>query len=70
MELRKINDETLRKARKAGFKAKAPKKPKQSASATVMKNYIARHNEWVSKANEAAKKSNEKEALKKKIFGA
>lgn len=70
MELRKANDETLRKARRAGFKAKPPKKPKRNASVDSMKRYIARHNEWVDKVNAASKKAVEKESLKKRIFGA
>jgi hypothetical protein len=69
MELRKISDEVLRKARKGGFKAKAPKRPKMSASANTLLSYISRYNNWVAKANEASKKLNEKDNLKKKIFG-
>lgn len=68
MEVRKVNPEDLRKARKMKFRAKAPKKPKRSASPEVLKNYIARHNDWVQKVKDAAKRYNEKEALQKKVF--
>lgn len=68
MEVRKVNPEDLRKARKMKFKAKAPKKPKRSASPDALKNYIGRHNEWVQKVKDAAKSFNEKEALQKKVF--
>jgi hypothetical protein len=68
MALKKVNDETLRKAKKAGFKTSAPKKPLKSATPETLKRYIVRYNEWVDKVNKAAKKVQEAETLRKQIF--
>lgn len=68
MALKKVNDETLRKAKKAGFKTSPPKKPLKSATPETMKSYIVRYNQWVDKVNKAAKKVQEAEALRKQIF--
>lgn len=66
--LSKLSNEDLRKARKAKFKKKAPKKPKRNASVGVLENYISRHNDWVKEAKEAIKAGARKEKLKKTIW--
>jgi len=68
MALAKLSADQLRQARKAGFKRKAPKKPKQSASLSVMENYVAKHNSWVKDARAAISANKRKETLKKSIF--
>lgn len=69
MALSKLSAEDLRKARKAGFKKKAPKKPKQSASLATMEGYVARHNDWVKQARQKVADGKKREALKKQIRG-
>lgn len=68
---KKFSKSDLSKARKAGFKRKKPKRPKQSASLTVWENYVARWNNWVddakAKIKEKADKEREKEKKKKLI---
>lgn len=65
----KISAETLRLAKKSGFKAKAPKKPKMNASLAVMERYVARHNDWVKRANQAAADQRKREKLQKAVRG-
>lgn len=64
----KVSSEEIRKARKAGFKRKAPKKPKKSASVSVLENYISRHNEWAKELKAAGKNVDKKKTLLKTIF--
>lgn len=67
MSLLKISADELRKSRKSGFKRKAPKKPKRSASVQVLENYISRYNSWVKDAKASAKKIDRKAQLLKMI---
>lgn len=67
--LMKLSAEQLRLARKAGFKRKAPKKPKQSASLATMEGYVARHNQWVKDAKSRIAGEKRREKLKKQIRG-
>ena len=53
-------------AKKAGMKAKKPKKPKAGASLTQLENWVDRYNSWVDKITEGDKKYKRKEADKKK----
>lgn len=64
--LKKISNEELRKARRAGFKRKKPKKPKQSASLNAMEGYVSRYNDWVNAAREKIRYAKQKEAEKKR----
>ncbi len=64
----KVSSEEIRKARKAGFKRKAPKKPKRTASVTTLENYISRHNEWAKELKSAGKNVDKKKTLLKTIF--
>lgn len=77
----KLTSDQLSAARKAGFKRKKPKKPKASATLTVMENWVTRNNDWVkdakSKVASVKKKEGKKdsdakkrEALKRQISGA
>ena len=65
--LKSISTKELSEARKAKFRRKKPKKPKQSATLSAMESYIERYNQWVSDAKEKAKEYRAKEVLKKKI---
>jgi len=69
MALTKVSPEEIRKARKAGFKRKAPKKPKRSASAQTLENYISRHNAWAKDLKAAGKNVDKKKVLAKQIWG-
>jgi hypothetical protein len=69
MALQKISESDKQLARKVGKLPKAPRKPRQSASVTVMENYIARHNHYVKKIKDMAARARKKEALKKQIHG-
>lgn len=64
----KVSSEEIRKARKAGVKKKAPKKPKKSASLSVLENYVARHNDWAKTIKEAGRSLDKKAKLAKTIF--
>ena len=64
--IKKLSAEELRKARKSGFKRKKPKKPKASASLTVLENWVSRYNQWVDDAKAKIKQAAEKEREKKK----
>lgn len=68
MALAKVSAEEIRKARKSGFKRKAPKKPKRSASVTTLENYVARHNEWAKALKSAGRNVDKKATLLKTIF--
>lgn len=64
-----LSAKELGEARKAGFKRKAPKKPKMSASLTVMQGYFERVKEYEKAAKAKASEYRKREALKKKIRG-
>jgi len=65
-KLASLSTEDQRKARKGGFKRKAPKKPK-SKTVNSIESYIDRHNQWVKDARAAITKHNKLETLKKQI---
>ena len=67
--LLKLSAEELRKARKAGFKKKAPKKPKLSSSLSTMEGYVSRHNDWVKQARTKIAENKKREGLRKQIQG-
>lgn len=69
MALAKLSAEQLRLARKAGFKKKAPKKPKQSASLSTMESYVSRYNDWCKQARQKISDGKKRENLKKQIRG-
>lgn len=69
MALSKVTAEQIRLARKAGFKKKAPKKPKQSASLATLEGYVSRHNDWAKQLKAAISAGKKREALKKAIRG-
>jgi hypothetical protein len=48
---------------------KPPKKPKKSASETVLKNYLERHKEWKKKVNEINAAKKRRESLLKQVNG-
>lgn len=68
MALIKVSSDEIRKARKAGFKRKAPKKPKKSASLSTLESYVSRHNEWAKSLKEAGRSLDKKAKLVKAIF--
>ena len=53
-------------AKYGGFKKKKPKKPK-SKTLTQMRNFIAKHDQWVRELKAYSKKGKEKMALIEKI---
>lgn len=63
-----ISTKEKQEARKAGFRAKSPKKPKRNASLSVLENYLSRVKEYERKVKDAAAKYRKREALAKKIF--
>jgi hypothetical protein len=67
--LAKLTSEQLREARKAGFKRKAPKKPKRGATLASMEAYVARHNEFVKEAKHAVSAYKKRAHLAKAING-
>jgi hypothetical protein len=62
---KKITPAEIQKARKAGVKAKKPRKPK-SKTLTSLESYITRYNGWVDKMKDGVKKFNKLESDKKK----
>ena len=63
---KKPTPETIKLAKKAGFKKKAPKKP-SSRSMAVMSSYIQRWNDWCKDVNKAAAQGRKYESLKKQF---
>lgn len=66
MKLLSLSHEELRKARKAKFKKKAPKKPK-SKTVNSIESYIEKNNQWVKDAREKIASAKKLDALKKQI---
>jgi len=66
--LMKVSPEDKKNARKAGFKKKAPKKPK-SKTYDSMTGFISRYNGWAKELKAAASKGKKIEGLKKTING-
>lgn len=64
--IKTITPDQLRKAKKAGFKKKKPKKPKASASLTVLENWVSRYNAWIDDAKNKIKEADRKEKEKAK----
>ena len=64
--LKTFTEEQKRKARKMGFKSKAPKRPKASASLQSLENWTARYNNWIDRLKEKAAAYDKKEKDKKK----
>lgn len=69
MALQKVSESDKAMARKVGKLPKAPRKPKQSSSDTVLQNFISRNNNYVKKIKDMASRARKKESLKKQIFG-
>jgi len=65
MKISTYTDDQLKNSRKAGFKAKRPKKPKASATKKVLENWIGRYNDWVKKVKAGDSKFKGIEADKK-----
>jgi hypothetical protein len=61
-----ITPKLISEARKAGFKRKKPKKPK-AKTATAIKNYFIRCENWARDANAKIKAQKELTALKEKL---
>lgn len=57
MKITEVKAEDKRNAAAAGFKKKAPKKPKKAASAKehTLERWIDRYNDWAKELKEAAK---------------
>ncbi len=66
MALKTFSEEQKRKARKMGFKSKAPKKPKASASLTSLENWQSRYNDWIDRMKAKAQDFDKRETDKKK----
>jgi hypothetical protein len=64
-----MSADKLREARKSGFKKKAPKKPKKTASVSTMENYLQRVKEFNKEAQAAINSTKKRIALRKKIHG-
>lgn len=67
MALKKLSAADLAKARAAGFKRKAPKKPKTNASLPVLENYVVRYNTWVTEAKDKIRSQAKRMSLLKAI---
>lgn len=67
--LAKLSDSDKKAARRAGYKRKAPAKPKMSASTAVMERYVERWNDWVKGARAAIADAKKRETLRKQIRG-
>lgn len=65
-QLASYSAEDLRNAKKAGFKAKKPKKPKAKTHASLT-GYVERYNDWVKRMKETAKKGKELKTLREQI---
>lgn len=65
--LAKLSEKEKADARRAGYKRKAPAKPKMSASNATLERYIERYNDWVKGARAAIAEQKKREALLKKI---
>lgn len=68
-KLLQLTDSEKSAARKAGFKRKAPARPKISASNATLERYIERYNDWVKAAKAAIAEGKKRELLKKQIRG-
>lgn len=66
MAIKTFSEEQKRKAQKMGFKSKAPKRPKASASLTTLENWQSRYNDWVDRMKAKASEFDKAEADKKK----
>jgi hypothetical protein len=64
-----LSAKELSEARKAGFKRKAPKKPKRNAGLSALNGYLERVKEYERAAKAKAGDFRKREALKKRIFG-
>jgi hypothetical protein len=64
-----LSSKELQDAKKAGFKRKAPKKPKRNAGVNAMLSYLERVKEYERGAKAKAAEFRKREALKKRIFG-
>lgn len=62
---KKVTPAEISKARKAGVKAKKPRKPR-GKSLNALEGYVTRYNAWVDKIKDGVKKYNKIEADKKK----
>jgi hypothetical protein len=65
-----LSAKELAEARKAGFKRKAPKKPKKNAGVTAFQSYLERVKEYERAAKAKAAEFRKRETLKKRVFGA
>lgn len=54
-------------ARRAGYKRKAPAKPKSNASLAVLERYVERYNDWVKGARAAIAEMKKRDALAKQV---
>lgn len=61
-----LSREDLRLSRKAGFKKKAPKKPKKMTEGNMM-SYLGKYREWEKEAKSYAKIGRKLEGLKKQV---
>ena len=61
-----LSREDLRLSRKAGFKKKAPKKPKKMTESNMMA-YLSKYREWEKDAKIYAKQGRKLEGLKKQV---
>jgi len=64
--IKTFSEEQKRKARKMGFKSKAPKRPKASATLMTLERYVMRYNDWVDRMKDKAKAYDKKENDKKR----
>jgi len=64
-----LGSKELQEAKKAGFKRKAPKKPKRNSGVNAMLAYLERVKEYERQAKAKAAEYRKRESLKKKIFG-
>lgn len=63
-----LTSKELKEARRAGFKRKAPKKPKRSAKLATLEAYAARLKDYEKDVKSAASEHRKAEAIKKRIF--
>jgi len=61
-----FSSDDKRRARLAGFRKKAPKKPK-GKSENSLENYLSRYNDWVKDMKDKAKEGKKLDDLKEQV---
>ncbi len=70
MKVIDVKAEDKRLAKLAGFKRKAPKKPKISAASHVLERWIDRYNDWAKELKVKATEGKKRDNLKAEVRSA